>query len=262
MPAAFCGRSRALPPPPPRGRRERCSRYRGPRPTPPTCRQDVLSSPGARTGCPRAASALRRRPGRRRGTTSVASSREAEEPLVRVSGLSKRYPRRGDRRARAAVLAVADVDLTITRGADLALVGESGSGKSTLARCLARLEEPTSGGIWFEGPDILELQGRRLRPFRERVQLILQDSATALDPRLRASDIVSEPLQVLGRGDRTQRRRRALELMEAVGLPAAGAERRPLELSGGPPPRLAIPRALGVAPRPLVPRAAVPRVDL
>ncbi len=171
---------------------------------------------------------------------------EAEEPLVRVSGLSKRYPRRGDRRARAAVLAVADVDLTITRGADLALVGESGSGKSTLARCLARLEEPTSGRIWFEGTDILELQGRRLRPFRERVQLILQDSATALDPRLRASDIVSEPLQVLGRGDRTQRRRRALELMEAVGLPAAGAERRPLELSGGQRQRLAIARALAV----------------
>src|SRR5258708_12082125 len=143
MPAAFCGRSRALPPPPPRGSRERCSRYRGPRPTPPTCRQDVLSSPGARTGCPRAASALRRRPGRRRGTTSVALSMEAEEPLVRVSGLSKRYPRRGDRRARAAVLAVAHLGLTITPGAHLGSGGGAGFGDATPSPRLAPPVQPT-----------------------------------------------------------------------------------------------------------------------
>jgi peptide/nickel transport system ATP-binding protein len=177
---------------------------------------------------------------------------EAEEPLIRVCGLTKRYTPGGGRRRRATVLAVADVDLTVTRGADLALVGESGSGKSTLARCLARLEEPTGGRIWFEGTDILGLHGRRLRPFRERVQLILQDSATALNPRLTAGDIISEPLQVLDRGNRRERRRRALELMEAVGLPAAGVERRPLELSGGQRQRLAIARALAVQPRLLI----------
>ncbi|HWW95401.1 MAG TPA: dipeptide/oligopeptide/nickel ABC transporter ATP-binding protein [Vicinamibacteria bacterium] len=177
---------------------------------------------------------------------------EAEEPLIRVRGLTKRYTRPGGRRGGGTVLAVADVDLTIARGTDLALVGESGSGKSTLARCLARLEEPTGGGIWFEGADILALHGRRLRPFRERVQLILQDSATALDPRLRGADIISEPLQVLGRGNRRERRRRALELMEAVGLPAACADRLPLELSGGQRQRLAIARALAVQPRLLI----------
>jgi peptide/nickel transport system ATP-binding protein len=177
---------------------------------------------------------------------------EAEEPLIRVRGLTKRYTHPGGRRGGGTVLAVAEVDLTIARGTDLALVGESGSGKSTLARCLARLEEPTGGGIWFEGADLLALRGRRLRPFRERVQLILQDSATALDPRLRAADIISEPLQVLGRGNRREQHRRALELMEAVGLPVACADRRPLELSGGQRQRLAIARALAVQPRLLI----------
>jgi len=175
---------------------------------------------------------------------------EAEEPLVRVRGLTRRYAGRG--RHRAPVQALAGVDLEVERGSDLAVVGQSGSGKSTLARCLARLEEPTSGQIWFEGVDLLALRGRRLLPYRERMQLILQDSATALDPRLGALDIVAEPLDVLGRGGRRERRARALELMEAVGLPADWANRRPLELSGGQRQRLAIARALAVEPRLLI----------
>jgi peptide/nickel transport system ATP-binding protein len=176
---------------------------------------------------------------------------EAEAPLVRVCGLTKRYAGRGWRRV-PAVQALAGVDLTITRGTDLALVGQSGSGKSTLARCLARLEEPTSGQIWFDGVDLLALRERHLIPFRQRIQLILQDSATALDPRLPAVEIVSEPLDVLGRGGRRERRRRALELMETVGLPAAWAERRSRELSGGQRQRLAIARALAVRPQLLI----------
>ena len=177
---------------------------------------------------------------------------EAEPALIRVCGLTKRYARRGERRGSPEVQALADVDLEVARGATLALVGQSGSGKSTLARCLARLEEPTSGQIWFEGVNLLALRGRRLRPFRERVQLILQDSATALDPRLTAAEIVAEPLDVLGRGDGRERRRCALELMETVGLPAAWAGRRPLELSGGQRQRLAIARALAVKPQLLI----------
>jgi ABC-type glutathione transport system ATPase component len=175
---------------------------------------------------------------------------EAEPPLVRVRSLTKRYAGRG--RHPQIVQALAGIDLTITRGSDLALVGQSGSGKSTLARCLARLEEPTSGRIWFEGTDLLALHGRELLPYRQRVQLILQDSATALDPRLTAAEIVAEPLDVLGRGDGRERRRCALELMETVGLPAAWARRRPQELSGGQRQRLAIARALTVKPQLLI----------
>jgi ABC-type glutathione transport system ATPase component len=175
----------------------------------------------------------------------------SDEPLVRIRGLTKRYQRRVGGRS-APVDALAGVDLTIERGTVVALVGESGSGKSTLARCLARLEEPTSGEIRFEGAEVASLAGAELRAFRERVQLLFQDSADALSPRLTACEIVSEPLEILGRGERSERRRRALELLETVGLSSAEADRRPLDLSGGQRQRLAIARALAVKPRLLI----------
>jgi peptide/nickel transport system ATP-binding protein len=177
---------------------------------------------------------------------------EGESPLVRIRGLVKRYARRGAPRGTPSVRALAGVDLTIPRGSMIALVGESGCGKSTLARCLARLEEPSGGEIWFDGVDLLGQRGRDLLPYRERIQLIFQDSASALDPRLSAVEIVSEPLDILHRGGRDQRRRRALELMETVGLAADWRDRRPLELSGGQRQRLAIARALAVQPRLLI----------
>ena len=136
----------------------------------------------------------------------------SEEPLVVIRGLTKRYLRRR-RRPSSAVDALAGVDLTIERGRVLALVGQSGSGKSTLARCLARLEEPTSGEIRFEGRDVASLAGPALRAFREGVQMLFQDSAAALSPRLTAAEIVSEPLESLRRGSRRERRRRALSLL-------------------------------------------------
>jgi peptide/nickel transport system ATP-binding protein len=175
----------------------------------------------------------------------------SDEPLVHIRGLTKRYRRRASGRA-APVDALAGASLTIERGRIVALVGESGSGKSTLARCLAGQEEPTSGEIRFDGALVPSLRGAARRTFRESVQLLFQDSASALSPRLTASEIVSEPLEILGRGDRSQRRRRALELMETVGLSPEEAERRPLELSGGQRQRLAIARALAVKPRLLI----------
>jgi peptide/nickel transport system ATP-binding protein len=172
-----------------------------------------------------------------------------EAPLLEVRGLRKAYVRR---HGHEPVEALRGVDLTLATGATLALVGRSGSGKSTLARCVARLEEPSAGEVWFEGANLTALHGRDLRPFRQRVQLVLQDSAAALDPRLTAAEIVAEPLDIAGRGTRRERRTRALELMERVGVPPAASERRPLELSGGQRQRLALARALAVEPKLLV----------
>jgi len=174
-----------------------------------------------------------------------------DEPLVRIRGLTKRYARRVAGRS-APVDALAGVDLRLERGTVVALVGQSGSGKSTLARCLARQEEPTRGEIRFDGADVASLRGAALRAFREHVQLLFQDSAAALSPRLTATEIVSEPLEILGRGGPAQRRGYARELMETVGLPSAVADRRPLDLSGGQRQRLAIARALAVKPRLLI----------
>jgi len=154
---------------------------------------------------------------------------EGDEPLVRIRGLTRSHAPRG---RGGPVPALAGVDLDIRRGTSVALVGRSGAGKSTVARCLARLEDPDGGEITFDGADVLSLRGPALRAFREKVQLILQDSAAALDPRFTALEIVAEPLEILGRGSAHERQRRARELIETVALPADCAVRRPGQLSG------------------------------
>jgi ABC-type oligopeptide transport system ATPase subunit len=184
-------------------------------------------------------------------------------PFVRVENLYKSYARRrwlsGER---SVVPALDGVSLTICAATTLALVGESGSGKSTLARCLIRLDEPDSGRIWFHGKDLLSLNAEELRAFRQEVQLIFQDPASALNPRLSAEEIVAEPLVVQRRGHRLERRKKAFELMEQVGLAWQWAGRSPAEFSGGQRQRLAIARALALEPKLLILDEALSALDL
>jgi ABC-type glutathione transport system ATPase component len=161
------------------------------------------------------------------------------DELLRVRGLAKRYVRHaGLFGAGDVVFALQDVDLDVAVSGTLALVGESGSGKSTLARCLAGLERADAGEIRFAG--------------RPSVQLVFQDAAQALNPRLTAREIVEEPLLIQRRGGARERASRAHELMEAVGLPGAWSGRRPFELSGGQRQRLGIARALALEPKLLI----------
>ncbi|MFC8044342.1 dipeptide ABC transporter ATP-binding protein [Nocardia sp. NPDC057353] len=171
----------------------------------------------------------------------------AEQPLLRITGLRKRFRLGG-----AALTAVDGVGLELDRGETLALVGESGSGKSTTARLALRLADPDAGTVEFDGNPLTALRGRKLRELRRRFQIVYQNPYGSLDPRRRVADIVAEPLRAYRVGDRTARAARAAELLEQVGLGAAYAGRRPAELSGGQRQRVAIARALALQPELLV----------
>lgn len=183
--------------------------------------------------------------------------------LLRAEGLSKRYNRGGWlSKHRREIEALRAVDIRIRRRSTLALIGASGSGKSTLARCLACLEEPDSGEIWFAGRNLTGLTQRELVPFRRQIQLIFQEPAASLNPRFTAIEIVAEPLVVAGQATKKERRQRALELMELVGLPAYLESRLPSELSGGQRRRLAIARALSLEPKLLILDETLTGLDL
>jgi len=180
------------------------------------------------------------------------NERNGTEPLLRVEKLTKRYERQGRLWRGESVLALDCVSLAIRAGTTLALVGESGSGKSTLALCLALLERPTSGGIWFKERDLTALGDREQRGIRGQVQMIFQDPAAALNPRWSVAEIVREPLVVQGQGSRREREDRAIAVLKQAGLAAELATRRPGELSGGQRQRVAIARALVLAPKLLI----------
>lgn len=174
-------------------------------------------------------------------------------PLLEIRNLSKRYTKHaffaGNRVEKQAL---ESVTLSIERGSIMGLVGASGSGKSTLARCLALLEEPHGGEIWFEQRDITRLSSAEKRRVRPRLQYVAQDPAAALSPRLSAVEAIEEPLLVHHKGMQRERRNRALELMQLVGLDPDSAQRSSREFSGGQKQRLTIARALALEPRLLI----------
>ena len=175
------------------------------------------------------------------------------ELLLRAEGLSRNFE--GRRRLfheTPRVRAVAELDLTLDRGAALGLVGERGCGKSTLARLLLRLIPLSDGRITFDGRDITDLDESAMRPLRRRMQLIHQNPAAALDPRLTAEDAVAEPLRIHGVLSGRALRDRVAALLAEVGLPSAFLHRFPHELSGGQKQRVCIARALALEPDLLV----------
>jgi ABC-type glutathione transport system ATPase component len=195
--------------------------------------------------------------------TEQAVKRAAKPALVRVSGLSKQYVQRGAFSRRKFVIdAVREVDLEIQPRCLTALVGESGSGKSTLARCLALLERPDKGEIWFDGEEVSRQRGRELASLRPKIQMIFQDSAGALNPRFSAAEIIAEPLEIQRLASGHELRKCACELMEEVGLSPDWANRRLGEFSGGQRQRLAIARAIALKPVFLILDESLSKLDL
>ena len=176
---------------------------------------------------------------------------ESGTEILRVENLAVHFAlTRGLlRRGTATVKAVDGVSFALRQGETLGLVGESGCGKSTTGLAILRMVEATAGRIVFEGEDITRHGKNRMRPIRRRMQMVYQDPYSSLDPRMKARDIIGEPLQVHGvAGDRAAYRARVDELIRLVGLLPDMAERYPHEFSGGQRQRIGIARALALNP--------------
>ena len=175
---------------------------------------------------------------------SEAPAKGAAEPVVAVEGLNVVY-----RNGRRTVHAVHDASLTIAPGEVLGLVGESGSGKSTIAGTLTGLVPIASGSVRVDGVEVAGARRRDLLPVRRSTGVVYQNPASSLNPRRTVGASIAEPMLIHGGFDSPARRARVRELLEAVRLPAAMAERYPHEMSGGQRQRVAIARALALDPR-------------
>ena len=175
---------------------------------------------------------------------SEAPAKATAEPVVAVEGLNVVY-----RNGRRTVHAVHDASLTIAPGEVLGLVGESGSGKSTIAGTLTGLVPIASGSVRVDGVEVAGARRRDLLPVRRSTGVVYQNPASSLNPRRTVGASIAEPMLIHGGFDSPARRARVRELLEAVRLPAAMAERYPHEMSGGQRQRVAIARALALDPR-------------
>ncbi|MFE1646709.1 ATP-binding cassette domain-containing protein [Microbacterium sp. P01] len=185
---------------------------------------------------------------------SQPTSREpdASTPLLEVRNLVVRFGKKA---------AVDDVSFTIGRGETLGLVGESGSGKTTIGRAILGLQPVTSGQILFEGRDITKAGPRARRSLQGDLRAVFQDPFSSLNPRRPIGDAITEPLRVAG-VSRSDRDRRAQEVLAAVGLAPGSENRFPRQFSGGQRQRIAIARALVTDPRLVVCDEAVSALDL
>jgi len=181
--------------------------------------------------------------------------------VLELHGVVRRYPLRSGFGRAGTLTAVDGVSLSVTRGESLGVVGESGSGKSTLGRIAAGLERADAGSVRLVGVDADGLRGTARRRHRARAQLVFQDSAAALDPRMAVGAAIAEPLAIQG-VPRAERRQRVAALLDAVGLPAESARRYPHEFSGGQRQRIVIARALAPSPDLVVADEPVSALDV
>ncbi|MBS1525866.1 MAG: ABC transporter ATP-binding protein, partial [Bacteroidetes bacterium] len=188
-----------------------------------------------------------------------------QQPILKIDELCTWFPLKGGlfSTSKGFVKAVDKVSFDVYPGETLGLVGESGCGKSTLGRSILRLIEPTSGKMDFENTDLRRLGKRALRNIRRDMQIIFQDPYSSLNPRLTIGDSLMEPLQVhqLYETD-TRRKKKVLELLERVNLPAAYFNRYPHEFSGGQRQRIVIARALALQPKFIICDESVSALDV
>lgn len=194
----------------------------------------------------------------------MSQSASRDPVLLEVRELRKHYPTQQGwlGRSGASVRAVDGVSFSIAAGETLGLVGESGCGKSTTAKLILRLQDPSSGEILWNGQHIEGLDQTGMRPVRRELQAVFQDPYSSLNPRIRAADIVAEPLRNYEPLSTAQARERVASLFQRVGLRPDQMLKYPFEFSGGQRQRLGIARALSVRPKLIVCDEPVSALDV
>ena len=164
---------------------------------------------------------------------------------------------------RGPLQAVDNISFSIEKGRTLGVVGESGCGKSTLGRTILRLQEPTSGEIWFNGEDIVKYDKKQVKALRSKMQIIFQDPYASLNPRMNVRKIISEPLTTHGLArTKDEIESQVKALMDEVGIPREFINRYPHQFSGGQRQRIGIARAIALHPRLIICDEPVSALDV
>ena len=194
-------------------------------------------------------------------TPKARNNSKDSNVVLSTKSLSKIYGGKSFFRKTREVNAAQDVNIEIRKGETLGIVGESGSGKSTVARCIVRLINPTSGGIYIDDDEIAELPESSLRPHRRRVQIIFQDPYRSLNPRRTVGQSIVEGPMNYGL-DKDSAWTRATDLLKLVDIDSKAIDRFPHQFSGGQRQRICIARALAMEPEVLIADEAVSALDV
>src|SRR5699024_3776125 len=171
--------------------------------------------------------------------------------LLNVKNIKKYFPIRGGILLRTVgyVEAVDDVSFLVRKGGTLVIVGASGSGKSTLGLDILRLSDPTEVNVIFEGDDISTLKQNQVRPYRKNMQIVFQDPFASLNSKMSVGELIEEPLVVQTNLSKKERKEKAIQMIEKVGLRADDRQKYPHEFSGGQRQRISLARALIIEPK-------------
>ena len=185
------------------------------------------------------------------------------EPILEIKELTKVYEDKNFFGTSSKIRALNQINLKLFKGETLGIVGESGCGKSTLSKCIIQLEKQSSGSILCQGNKVDTLLKEDALSYRKKVQMIFQDPASALNPKMRIGNMLVEVMKVHQIGkDFAERKEKAKELLEKTGLNAAYFNRYPHEFSGGQKQRIGIARALAVEPEIIICDESVSALDV